>query len=348
MKIEFTAAQVAALLGGKVEGDPEVKVSNIARIEDGAPGMLSFLSNPKYIPYLYSTQSSIVLVNEDFVPSEPVNTTMIRVKDAYESFAQLLSIYQEYTNNKVGVSDLSFVSSDALYGENCYIGAFAFIGERVKIGNNVKIYPHAYLGDDVVIGDNTVIYSGVRLYPMTHIGRNCIVHSGAVLGADGFGFVPQPDGSYKKVPQIGNVLVGDNVEIGANTTIDRSTIESTKIHDGVKLDNLIQIAHNVELGENTAIAAQTGIAGSAHIGKNCVIAGQVGISGHINIADFTIIGPQSGLMSGVKESGKKIMGYPAYDYKTYLKDTVRMRNIHKLEDRISELEKKINELLSSM
>ena len=200
----------------------------------------------------------------------------------------------------------------------------------------------------MVIGDNTVIYSGVRLYPMTHIGRNCIVHSGAVLGADGFGFVPQPDGSYKKVPQIGNVLVGDNVEIGANTTIDRSTIESTKIHDGVKLDNLIQIAHNVELGENTAIAAQTGIAGSAHIGKNCVIAGQVGISGHINIADFTIIGPQSGLMSGVKESGKKIMGYPAYDYKTYLKYTVRMRNIHKLEDRISELEKKINELLSSM
>ena len=346
MRVEFTAAQIAALLGGKVEGDPEAKVWNVARIEDGAPGMLSFLSNPKYIHYLYNTLSTIVLVNEDFEPVEPVNTTMIRVKDAYESFAQLLAIYQEYTNNKVGISDLAYISSDAEYGEACYIGAFSFIGERVKIGTNVKIYPLCYIGDDVVIGDNTVIYSGVKLYAMTHIGKECIIHSGAVLGADGFGFVPQPDGTYKKIPQIGNVLIGNNVEIGANTTIDRSTMESTKIHDGVKLDNLIQIAHNVEIGENTAMAAQTGIAGSTHIGKNCVLAGQVGISGHLTIADRTVIGPQSGLTKSTKEPGTTIMGYIAYDYNKFMRDTVRMRNINKLEEKVEELEKKLAELLS--
>lgn len=346
MKVEFTAAQIAALLGGKVKGDPEAKVWNVARIEDGAPGMLSFLSNPKYIHYLYNTESTIVLVNADFEPTEPVKTTMIRVANAYESFAQLLGIYQEYTNNKVGISDLAYISTDAEYGEGCYIGEFAYVGERVKIGNNVKIYPQCYIGDDVVIGDNTVLYSGVKLYAMTHIGKECIIHSGAVLGADGFGFVPQPDGTYKKVPQIGNVMVGDNVEIGANTTIDRSTMESTKIHNGVKLDNLIQIAHNVEVGENTAMAAQSGIAGSAHVGKNCIIAGQVGISGHLTVADRTIIGPQSGLTKGVKEPGKSIMGAPAYDYAKYMKDIVRQRNIEKLEEKIADLEKKLAEILS--
>lgn len=346
MKVEFTAAQIAALLGGKVEGDPEVKVWNVARIEDGAPGMLSFLSNPKYIHYLYDTQSSIVLVNEDFEPTEQVTTTMIKVKNAYESFAQLLAIYQEYTGNKVGISDNAHISADAEYGDNCYIGEFAFIGERVRIGNNVKIYPLSYVGDDVVVGDNTVIYPGVKLYAMTHIGKNCIIHAGAVLGADGFGFVPQHDGTFKKIPQIGNVLVGDNVEIGANTTIDRSTMESTKIHDGVKLDNLIQIAHNVEVGENTAMAAQSGVAGSAHVGKNCIIAGQVGISGHLSVADRTTIGPQSGLTKDVSEQGKSIMGSPAYDYSKFMKDIVRQRNIDKLENRIAELEKKLAELLS--
>jgi len=346
MKMEFSAAQVAAILGGKVEGDPETKVWNVARIEDGAQGMLSFLANPKYVQYLYETKSSVVLVNEDFVPAAPVNATMIRVPNAYEAFAQLLAVYQEYTNNKVGISSLAFISDDAEYGENCYIGEFAFVGNRVKIGKNVKVYPQVYVGDDVVIGDNTVVYAGVKLYAMTHIGKNCIVHSGAVLGADGFGFAPQPDGTYKKIPQIGNVFVGDNVEIGANTTIDRSTMESTKIHDGVKLDNLIQIAHNVELGENTAIAAQSGIAGSTHLGKNCVVAGQVGISGHLHIADFTTFGPQAGVMSNVKETGKTIMGYPAYDYRTFMKDTVRQRNIPELEKRIAELEKKLETLLS--
>ena len=346
MKVEFTAAQIAALLGGKVEGDPEAKVWNVARIEDGAPGMLSFLANPKYIHYLYDTKSTIVLVNEDFEPTEKVTTTMIRVKNAYDSFAQLLAIYQEYTNNKVGISEQAFISSDAEYGENCYIGEYAYIGERVKIGNNVKIYPQSYIGDDAVIGDNTVIYAGVKLYAMTHIGKNCIIHAGAVLGADGFGFAPQPDGTYKKIPQIGNVLVGDNVEIGANTTIDRSTMESTKIHDGVKLDNLIQIAHNVEVGENTAMAAQVGVSGSTHIGKNCIIAGQAGLSGHLTIADRTIIGPQAGLTKGVSVSGKSILGSPAYDYNKFMKDVVRQRNIDKLEDRIAELEKKLADLLS--
>lgn len=346
MKVEFSAAQIAALLGGKVEGDPEVKVYNVARIEDGAPGMLSFLSNPKYIHYLYNTASSIVLVNEDFEPTEKVSTTMIRVKDAYQSFAQLLAIYQEYTNNKVGISDQAYISPDTEYGEGCYIGAFAFIGERVKLGNNVKIYPLSYIGDDVVIGDNTVVYAGVKLYAMTHIGKNCILHSGAVLGADGFGFAPQADGTYKKIPQIGNVLVGDNVEIGANTTIDRSTMESTKIHDGVKLDNLIQIAHNVEVGENTAMAAQVGISGSTHVGKNCIIAGQAGLSGHLVVADRTVIGPQAGLTKGVAEPGKQIIGSPAYDYSKFMKDVVRQRSIDKLENRIIQLEKKLAELLS--
>jgi UDP-3-O-[3-hydroxymyristoyl] glucosamine N-acyltransferase len=346
MKVEFSAAQIAAMLGGKVEGDPEAMVHNVARIEDGAPGMLSFLSNPKYIHYLYNTASSIVLVNEDFEPTEQVKTTMIRVKDAYESFAQLLAIYQEYTSNKVGIADEAFISPDAEYGTNCYIGEFAYIGERVKIGDNVKIYPLSYIGDDVVIGDNTVIYAGVKLYAMTHIGKNCIVHSGAVLGADGFGFAPQPDGTYKKIPQIGNVLVGDNVEIGANTTIDRSTMESTKIHNGVKLDNLIQIAHNVEVGENTAMAAQVGISGSTHVGKNCIIAGQAGLSGHLVVADRTVIGPQAGLTKGVSEAGKQIIGSPAYDYSKFMKDVVRQRSIDKLEARISELEKKLADLLS--
>lgn len=346
MKMEFSAAQVAAMLGGKVEGDPEIKVWNVARIEEGAPGMLSFLANPKYIQYLYTTESSVVLVNENFVPTAPVKATMIRVPDAYEAFAQLLAVYQEYTNNKVGISSLAFISDDAEYGENCYVGEFAFIGNRVKLGKNVKIYPQVYVGDDAVIGDNTVVYPGVKLYAMTHIGQNCIVHSGAVLGADGFGFAPQADGTYKKIPQIGNVFVGDNVEIGANTTIDRSTMDSTKIHNGVKLDNLIQIAHNVELGENTAIAAQSGVAGSTHLGKNCIVAGQVGISGHLHIADRTTFGAQTGVMGGVNEPGKMLMGSPAYDYKTYLKDTVRQRNIPKLEQRIAELEKKLEILLS--
>lgn len=336
--MEFTALQIATLLSGKVEGDPEVKVSNIAKIEEGAPGMLSFLSNPKYTPYIYTTRSSIVLVNESFQPSEPISATLIRVPDAYAAFAQLLSIYQQYVGNKMGVSSLSFVSEDAKYGEDVYIGEFAFVGRRAKIGDRVKIYPQVYVGDDVVVGDDTVLYPGVKLYANTMIGKNCIIHAGVVLGADGFGFVPQPDRTYKKLPQIGNVVVADDVEIGANTTIDCATMGSTRIGKGVKLDNLIQVAHNVEIGENTAMAAQSGISGSTKVGRNCIIAGQVGIVGHINIADNTSIAAQSGVLGSIKEGGRKYMGSPAYQYHDYMRDVVRQRKLESLEKRVAELE----------
>lgn len=341
--MEFTALQIATLLSGKVEGDPDVKVFNIAKIEEGAPGMLSFLSNPKYTPYIYTTRSSIVLVNDSFHPTEPVSATLIRVSDAYAAFAQLLSIYQQYVGNKVGISSLSFISNDARYGNDVYIGEFAYVGQRAKIGDRVKIYPQVYVGDDVVIGDDTVLYPGVKLYAKTEIGKNCIIHAGAVIGADGFGFALQQDHTYKKIPQIGNVSIADNVEIGANTTIDCATMGSTRIGQGVKLDNLIQVAHNVEIGENTAMAAQSGVSGSTKIGRNCVIAGQVGIAGHIEIAECTSIAAQSGVLGSIKEKGKKYMGSPAYYYYDFMRDVVRMHNLESLEKRVAELEKLLKE-----
>ncbi len=341
--MEFTALQIATLLSGKVEGDPDVKVSNKAKKEEGSPGMLSFLSNPKNTPYIYTTRSSIVLVNDSFQPTEPITATLIRVPDAYAAFAQLLAIYQQYVGNKVGVSSLSFISDDAKYGEDVYIGEFAFVGRRAKIGDRVKIYPQVYVGDDVVIGDDTVLYPGVKLYANTVVGKNCIIHAGAVLGADGFGFVPQPDHTYKKLPQIGNVVVADDVEIGANTTIDCATMGSTRIGKGVKLDNLIQVAHNVEIGENTGMAAQSGISGSTKIGRNCIIAGQVGIVGHIDIADNTSIAAQSGVLGSIREEGKKFMGSPAYHYNDYMRDVVRQRKLESLEKRVAELESLLKE-----
>lgn len=341
--MEFTAIQIATFLGGIVEGDPEVKVYNVAKIEEGAPGMLSFLANPKYKQYLYTTQSSIVLINNDLQLQDKVSATLIRVPDAYAAFAQLLGLYQQFMQSKSGVSSLSFISKDATYGEDVYIGEFAFIGERAKIGNRVKIYPQVYIGDDVVIGDDTVIYAGAKLYAQTVVGKSCVLHSGCVLGADGFGFAPQEDGSYKKIPQIGNVVLGDNVEIGANTCIDCATMGSTRINDGVKLDNLIQIAHNVELGKNTAIAAQTGVSGSTKIGSNCVIAGQVGFVGHIHIADGTKIGAQSGILGNVKKNGEEIMGSPAMPLKDYLRMSVYTKNIEKLVKRVEALEKLLKE-----
>lgn len=341
--MEFSALQIATFLSGTVEGDPEVKVYNVAKIEEGSPGMLSFLANPKYSQYLYTTKSSIVLINNDFELQDKVSATLIRVPDAYAAFAQLLGLYQQFMQAKSGVSSLSFISKDATYGEDAYIGEFAFIGERVKIGNRVKIYPQAYIGDDCVIGDDTVIYAGAKLYAQTVVGKSCILHSGCVIGADGFGFAPQEDGSYKKIPQIGNVSIGDNVEIGANTCIDCATMGSTRIHDGVKLDNLIQIAHNVELGDNTAIAAQTGISGSTKIGNNCIIAGQVGFVGHIHIANNTKIGAQSGVIGSVKKEGEELMGYPAFNVKDFLRSSVHSRNLDKLMKRVEELEKKLNE-----
>lgn len=341
--MEFTAVQIASFLSGTVEGDPEVKVYNVAKIEEGAPGMLSFLANPKYAQYLYTTQSSIVLINNDFELQDKVGATLIRVPDAYAAFAQLLGLYQQFMQSKVGVSSLSFISSDATYGDDAYIGEFAYIGQRVKIGDRVKIYPQAYIGDDVVIGDDTVIYAGAKLYSQTVVGKSCIIHAGAVLGADGFGFAPQEDGSYKKIPQIGNVVLGDNVEIGANTCIDRATMGSTRVKEGVKLDNLIQIAHNVELGKNTAMAAQAGVSGSTKLGDNCVVAGQVGFVGHIHIASNTKIGAQSGIIGSIKKEGEEVMGSPAIPVKDFLRMSVYTKNIEKLVRRVEELEKKLNE-----
>lgn len=344
MIMEFSATQIATFLSGTIEGNPDVKVYNVAKIEEGAPGMLSFLANPKYSQYLYTTQSSIVLINNDFELQDKVSATLIRVPDAYAAFAQLLGLYQQFMQAKSGVSSLSFISKDATYGEDVYIGEFAFIGERAKIGNRVKIYPQVYIGDDVVIGDDTVIYAGAKLYAQSVVGKSCILHSGCVIGADGFGFAPQEDGSYKKIPQIGNVVLGNNVEIGANTCIDCATMGSTRINDGVKLDNLIQIAHNVELGKNTAIAAQTGVSGSTKIGSNCVIAGQVGFVGHIHIADGTKIGAQSGILGNVKKNGEELMGSPAFNIKDYLRSSVHIKNMDKLVKRIEELEKKLKEI----
>ncbi len=341
--MEFSAIQIATFLSGTVEGDPDVKVYNVAKIEEGAPGMLSFLANPKYSQYLYTTQSSIVLVNYDFELQDKVSATLIRVPDAYAAFAQLLGLYQQFMQSKSGVSSLSFISKDASYGDDVYIGEFAFIGERAKIGDRVKIYPQVYIGDDVVIGDDTVIYAGAKLYAQTVVGKSCILHSGCVIGADGFGFAPQNDGSYNKIPQIGNVVLGNNVEIGANTCVDCATMGSTRIQDGVKLDNLIQIAHNVEVGKNTAIAAQTGVSGSTKIGSNCIVAGQVGMVGHISIADKTKIGAQSGILGNVKKEGEELMGSPAMNLRDYLRMSVYTKNIEKLVKRVEELEKKLNE-----
>ena len=341
--MEFSAIQIATFLSGTVEGDPEVKVYNVAKIEEGAPGMLSFLANPKYEHYLYTTNSSIVLINNDLKLQDKVSATLIRVPDAYASFAQLLGLYQQFIQAKSGISSLSFISKDATYGDDVYIGEFAFIGERVKIGNRVKIYPQAYIGDDAVIGDDTVIYAGAKLYPQTVVGNSCILHSGCVIGADGFGFAPQEDGSYKKIPQIGNVSIGDNVEIGANTCVDCATMGSTRIHNGVKLDNLIQVAHNVELGNNTAMAAQTGVSGSTKIGANCIVAGQVGIAGHLHIANNTKIGAQSGIISNIKREGEEVMGSPVMPVKDFLRMSIHLRQMDKLVRRVEELEKKLNE-----
>ena len=341
--MEFSAVQIATFLSGTVEGDPEVKVYNVAKIEEGAPGMLSFLANPKYSQYLYTTKSSIVLINNDFELQGEVTATLIRVPDAYAAFAQLLGLYQQFMQSKTGVSSLAFISKDATYGDDVYIGEFAFIGERVKIGNRVKIYPQAYIGDDCVIGDDTVIYAGAKLYAQTVVGKSCILHSGCVIGADGFGFAPQEDGSYKKIPQIGNVSIGDNVEIGANTCVDCATMGSTRIHNGVKLDNLIQVAHNVELGNNTAMAAQTGVSGSTKIGANCIVAGQVGIAGHLHIANNTKIGAQSGIISNIKREGEEVMGSPVMPVKDFLRMSIHLRQMDKLVRRVEELEKKLNE-----
>ena len=341
--MKFTIKQIAEILNGTVEGNLDASVWKLSKIEEGSEGSLSFLANPLYKQYLYSTEATAVIVNNDFVPEQALNTTLIRVEDAYGAFAKLLEFYNQVKLNKIGISKLAFINVTSKLGDEIYVGEFACIGENVVIGNNVKIYPHVYIGDNTTIGNNTTLYSGVKIYSDIVIGNNCILHSGVIIGADGFGFAPQADNNYNKVAQIGNVIIEDNVEIGANTTIDRATLGSTLIKKGVKLDNQIQIAHNVVIGENTVIVSQTGIAGSTKIGKNCMIAGQVGIVGHLNIGDNVKIAAQSGITSNVKD-GEIIMGSPAFNINEYRKVYVHFRNLTKLVKKIDELEKQIKEL----
>lgn len=337
--MKFTAAQIAELLNGTVEGDPEVEVHKLAKIEEGTEGSLTFLSNPKYTSYIYSTNASITIVKDTFTREEKVNTTLIKVKDPYKAFSTLLEYYNQVKLNKSGLEEPHFISETAEYGENIYVGAFAYIGKNVKIGENVKIYPNTYIGDNVQIGNDTVIFAGVKIYSETVIGKSCVIHGGAVLGADGFGFSPDEAGEYSKVPQIGNVILEDHVDIGAGTTIDRATLGSTIIRKGVKIDNQVQIAHNVEVGENTAIAAQTGIAGSTKIGKNCLIGGQVGIAGHLNIGNKVKIQAQTGIGRNIKDE-EAIQGSPAFGYNDFNKSYVHFKNLPKIVDRLNKLEKK--------
>ncbi len=342
--MKFTAQDIADFLEGRIVGDASVTVSDVSKIEEGRAETLSFLANPKYEHYLYTTNSSIVLVNNDFEPTEPVKPTLIKVADAYQAVAKLLEMYEQSKPQKIGIEEPSYISKTASLGEKPYVGAFAYIGSNVKIGNNVKIYPQTYIGDNVVIGDNTILNSGVKVYENCKIGADCILHSGVVVGGDGFGFAPSSANDYKKVPQVGNVIIEDFVEVGANTCIDRATMGSTIIRKGVKLDNLIQIAHNVEIDENTVIAAQTGVAGSAKIGKNCMIGGQVGIVGHITVADGTKIAAQSGISRTVKKEGEVLQGSPAFEFGTYQKSYVIFRNLHKLREQIINIESKVKEL----
>jgi UDP-3-O-[3-hydroxymyristoyl] glucosamine N-acyltransferase len=341
--MEFSANDIAALLNGEVEGDGNVKVNNISKIDQGIPGTLTFLSNPTYTKYIYTTTASIVIVNKDFKPENNLSCTLIRVEDAYVALATLLDYYVKTQPVKVGIEQPSFVSSSASLGEQIYIGAFAYIGDKALIGNNVKIYPQVYIGDNVKIGDNSILYPGVKIYANCSIGASCIFHSGAVIGADGFGFAPNPDGPYTKIEQIGNVIIEDNVEIGANTTVDSATMGSTIIRAGVKLDNLIQIGHNCEIGENTVMAAQTGIAGSTTVGKNCLFGGQVAIGGHITIGEGSKIGPRSGVMSTVKPNSV-LLGAPALDFKLAMKTFSIIRNLPELRNDVLELQKRIDSI----
>jgi UDP-3-O-[3-hydroxymyristoyl] glucosamine N-acyltransferase len=336
--MEFTAQQIADILDGKVEGNPEVAVSSLAKIEEGLPGPMTFLANPIYIPHIYTTKASIIVINEDFIPAQPIAGTLIRVKNAYTSFAKLLEMFQNLQTEKKGISPYAFISKSAKIGEEIYIGEFVSVGENAVIGNHAQLYPQTFIGDNVTIGEKTTIYAGVKIYHDCVVGNNCTLHAGTVIGADGFGFAPQADNQYKKVIQTGNVVIHDNVEIGANTTIDRATLGSTVIHKGVKIDNLVQLAHNVEIGENTVIAAQTGISGSTKIGKNCLIAGQVGIIGHLIIGDNVKIGAQSGIEHNIKD-GDVFLGTPALEAGKTRRLYVYWRNFEQLVKKINQLEK---------
>ncbi len=340
--MEFTAQQIAGMLGGSVEGDVNAKVNTVAKIEEGHSGALSFLANPLYTQYIYDCNSSVVLVNKDFQPERAVKTTLIRVANAYEAFAMLLAQYDKIKRTRVGIEGQHHIGKNSTYGENIYLGAFSSIGNNTKIGKNVQIHANASVGDNCVIGDNTILYSGVKVYEGCKVGSHCILHAGVVIGSDGFGFSPNKENNYQKVPQIGNVVIEDHVEVGANSAIDRATMGSTIIRKGVKLDNLVQIAHNVEIGENTVIAGQTGVAGSTKIGKNCMIGGQVGIVGHLTIADGVKIAAQSGIGHNITLENTIVQGSPAFDIGDYKRSYVMFRNLPELAGRIGDLEKAIS------
>lgn len=336
--MEFTANQLAGLVNGVVEGDGNVTVNTLAKIEEGHPGALSFLANPKYNHYLYTTESSIVLVRRDFVAEEPVKATIIRVDDPYATIAQLLTMVNDMINpRRSGIEQPSFIAEGVEVSSDCYVGAFAYIGKGARIGRGAQIYPGAYVGENVKLGDNVTLYPGVKVYHGCVIGNRCIIHAGAVIGADGFGFAPVGD-SYQKIPQIGNVVLEDDVEIGANTTVDRATMGSTVIHHGVKLDNLIQIAHNVRVGANTVMAAQVGVAGSTSIGEHCMLGGQVGVAGHLHVGDRVELAAQAGVHKNVPDGGRMI-GTPAEDFKSFVQKLSSLNKVPGLIDRVKNIEK---------
>jgi len=339
--MKFTATQIAGILEGDIVGNPDVEVSRLSKIEEGTEGSLTFLANPKYKPFIYSTQASITIVNKTFEAENKLTTTLIKVEDAYKSFSKLLEYYNQIKINKFGIEQPSFIAESSRYGQNVYIGAFSYIGAHVTISDNVKIFPGSYIGDNVKIGENTVIFAGVKIYSDCIIGNNCVINSCTVIGADGFGFAPNENGEYSKVPQTGNVIIEDFVDIGAATSIDRATLGSTIIRKGVKLDNQIQIAHNVEIGKNTVIAAQTGVAGSTKIGENCQIGGQVGIVGHLTIGNNVKIQAQSGITRNVKDN-EVLQGSPAFGYGDFNKSYVYFKNFPKIVKDLNEIEKKVN------
>ncbi|MDH6358168.1 UDP-3-O-(3-hydroxymyristoyl)glucosamine N-acyltransferase [Parabacteroides sp. PF5-9] len=345
--MEFSAQQIAEFLKGTIIGDPNVHVNNFSKIEEGAPGTLTFLANPKYEHHIYSTKASIVLVNSDFEPTEPVKATLVKVPNAYSALAMLLNLVEQSKPKKSGIDSTAYIASSATLKEDCYIGHFVYIGEQAKIGKNCMIYPYAYIGDHVTIGDDTIIYPHVTIYENCFVGQKCILHAGAVIGADGFGFAPEGEG-YNKIPQLGNVIIEDRVEVGANTTIDRAVIDSTIIRQGVKLDNLVQIGHNVEVGENTVMAAQVGIAGSVKVGQHCMFGGQAGLAGHIQIADNAHIGAQAGVIGDIKGPAS-VLGAPAIDAKGFMRSSAVFnrlpdiyRTIGQLQREIEQLKKEIN------
>lgn len=346
--MQFSALQIATILNGAIEGDPNKLVHTISKIEEATEGSLSFIANPKYEEYLYQTGAGILIVNESLQLAKPVNATLIRVKDAYGSFALLLEKYDQLAGankQRKGIQQPSYIAESAKLGNDVFVGAFSYIGENVVVGKNVQLYPGVYLGDGATVADGAILFPGVKIYHHCVVGARTIIHAGSVIGSDGFGFAPQQEGNYKKVPQIGNVVIEEDVEIGANTTIDRATIGSTIIRKGVKLDNLIQIAHNVEIGQNTVIAAQTGVSGSTKVGKNCMLGGQVGMVGHIHLADGTRINAQSGITKSVTEPNTALTGSPAFDYKSSLKSQAIFRHLPGLEKRVKELEELVKQLV---